>query len=260
MAAKGGPENKDEVQPIDASRDFEEEKIRMKTAKATMTRTVRRLETALADNTDLKSLEIENKDFVGIAKEVSESMNEAKIAYKKMEEINTRLAEKLVMLNRIGKVADVDKALGDLSEAMDQYWSKYEAVRSKDKLILMEVDVAMRSVGTGAQTVSTSGSNSDFVLFRPAPDTRPGFLERESSMLEALAWIEQATYYVKSGFKNKPPQEGSLVHLQALINPTWLQAIEAMGAKTDTLETIMGEEWHYSSWHWRRRRGDIVIT
>ena len=35
-------------------------------------------------------------------------MNEAKIAYKKMEEINTRLAEKLVMLNRIGKVADVD--------------------------------------------------------------------------------------------------------------------------------------------------------
>ena len=84
MAAKGGPENKDEVQPIDASRDFEEEKIRMKTAKATMTRTVRRLETALADYTDLKSLEIENKDFVGIAKEVSESMNEAKIAYKKM--------------------------------------------------------------------------------------------------------------------------------------------------------------------------------
>ena len=180
MAAKGGPENKEEVQPIDASRDFEEEKIRMKTAKATMTRTVKRLETALADYTDLKSLEIENKDFVGIAKEVSESMNEAKIAYKKMEEINTRLAEKLVMLNRIGKVADVDvdKALGDLSEAMDQYWSKYEAVRSKDKLILMEVDVAMRSVGTGAQTVSSLGSNSDFVLFRPAPDTRPGFLER----------------------------------------------------------------------------------
>ena len=112
MAANGGPENKEGVQPIDPSRDFDEEKIRMKTAKAMMTRTVRRLETALADYSDLKGLEIENKDFVGLAKEVSESMEEAKTAYKKMEEINTRLEEKIVILNRIGKVADVDKALG----------------------------------------------------------------------------------------------------------------------------------------------------
>ena len=187
-----------------------------KTAKAMMTRTVRRLETALADYSDLKGLEIENKDFVGAAKEVSESMEEAKTAYKKMEEINARLEEKLVVLNRIGKVTEVDKALGELSEALEQYWSKYEAVRTTNKLILMEVDVAMRSVGTGAQTVSTSGSNSDFVRFNPAPDTRPGFLERESLMLEVLAWIEQATYYVKTGFKNKSvisyPQRRTDVH------------------------------------------------
>ena len=70
MAANGGPENKEGVQPIDPS----------------------------------KGLEIENKDFVGVAKEVSESMEEAKTAYKKMEEINARLEEKLVVLNRIGKV------------------------------------------------------------------------------------------------------------------------------------------------------------
>ena len=30
---------------------------------------------------------------------------------------------------------------------------------------------------------------------------------------------------MKTGFKNKPPLSGSLVHLQALINPTWLQDI-----------------------------------
>ena len=85
------------------------------------------------------------------------------------------------------------------------YWDKYEAVRTTNKLILMEVDVAMKSVGTGVQTGPTSNSSSDFIRFNPAPDTRPGFLEQESSMLEALAWIEQATYYVKTGSKNKPP-------------------------------------------------------
>ena len=39
--------------------------------------------------------------------------------------------------------------------------------------------------------------------------------------------------------ENKPPLTGSLVHLQALINPTWLQGIESKGAKTETLEGIM---------------------
>ena len=138
---------------------------------------------------------------MGAAKEVDECKEEAKLAYKKIEEINARLEEKLVVLNRIGKVPEVDKAMAELSEALEMYWDKYEAVRTTNKLILMEVDVAMKSVGTGVQTGSTSSSSSDFIRFNPAP----GFLERESSMLEALAWIEQASYYVKTGFKNKPP-------------------------------------------------------
>ena len=196
-----------------------------------MTKKVKRLETALTDYQELKGLEIENKDLVGAAKEVDECKEEAKLAYKKIEEINARLEEKLVVLNRIGKVPEVDKALAELSEALEMYWDKYEAVRTTNKLILMEVDVAMKSVGTGVQTGSTSSSSSDFIRFNPAPDTRPGFLERESSMLEALAWIEQATYYVKTGFKNKPPLSGSLVHLQALINPTWLRALRARGPR-----------------------------
>ena len=58
-------------------------------------------------------------------------------------------------------------------------------------------------------------------------------------MLEVLSWIEQATYYVRTGFKNQPPSAGSLVHLAALINPTWLQSIESKGAKVESLEGIM---------------------
>ena len=183
------------------------------------------------DYQELKDQEIENKDLVGVAKEVDECKEDVKSAYKKIEEINARLDEKLVVLNRIGKVPKVDEALAKLSDALETYWVKYEAVRTNNKLILMEIDVAMKSAGTGVQTVSTSNSSSEFIRFNPAPDTRPGFLERDVSMLEALAWIEQASYYVKTGFRNKPPQSGSLVHLQALINPTWLQAIESKGPR-----------------------------
>ena len=75
--------------------------------------------------------------------------------------------------------------------------------------------------------------------FNPAADTRPAFLKRESTMIETLGWIQQASYYIRSGFKNKPPLSGSLEHLRALINPTWLQAIEAEGAKSKGLDDIM---------------------
>ena len=44
-----------------------------------------------------------------------------------------------------------------------------------------------------------------------------------SSMLDVLIWIKQATYYIKTGFKNQPPAVGCHIHLAPLINPTWLQ-------------------------------------
>ena len=69
--------------------------------------------------------------------------------------------------------------------------------------------------------------------------TSPGYLERESSMLDVLSWIEQATYYVRTGFKNQPPPVGSHIHLAPLINSTWLQSIESKGAKVESLEGIM---------------------
>ena len=111
MADKEGTEGKEEVLPIDPAIDYEEEKLRMRTAKTLMTKEVKKLETALTDYQELKELEIENKDLVGAAKEVDECKEEVKSAYKKIEEINARLEEKLVVLNRIGKVPEGDKAL-----------------------------------------------------------------------------------------------------------------------------------------------------
>ena len=80
MADKGGTENKEEVLPIDPARDYEEEKLRMRTAKTLMTKKVKRLETAPTDYQELKDLVIENKDLVGAAKEVDECKEEVKSA------------------------------------------------------------------------------------------------------------------------------------------------------------------------------------
>ena len=127
-----------------------------------MTRAVRRLETAIDDYNEFKNLELDKKDFVAVSREVSESLEDSKAAYKKMESINARLEEKVVELNELEKVPDVNKTLAELGEALEQYWMKFEAVRTKNKITLMEVEVAMRSV-PGPQAVSTPSPESDFV-------------------------------------------------------------------------------------------------
>ena len=183
-------------------------------------------------------MDVQNKDLVGAAKEITDLVSATKEAYKKIEDTNTKLEAKLIILDRKGEVPDVDKSMTELSEACQDYWEKWETVRTTNKMILMEADFTVKNIGTNSQ-VGSGSAPTEFIRFNPAPDTRPSFLERESQMLEVITWIEQATYYVKTGFKNQPPQTGSLVHLSALINPTWLQSIESKGAKMETLEGIM---------------------
>ena len=70
-------------------------------------------------------------------------------------------------------------------------------------------------------------------------NTNPSFLERESSMLEVLNSIEQATYYISIGFKNQPTAKGCHIHLLPLKNTTWLQSLEAAGMREKSLPGIM---------------------
>ena len=83
MAGEGDPEVKEGVLP-DPGRDYEEEKIRMKSAKALMTKEIKRLENALSDYEELKKMDVENKDLVGAAREIVECKEEAEVAYKRI--------------------------------------------------------------------------------------------------------------------------------------------------------------------------------
>ena len=89
MAGEGDPEVKEGVHP-DPARDYEEEKIRMKSAKALMTKKIKRLESALSDYEELKKMDVENKDLVGASREIAECKEEAKVAYKRIEDTNAK--------------------------------------------------------------------------------------------------------------------------------------------------------------------------
>ena len=86
----------------DPAREFNEEKLKMRTAKTLMTKKIKRLENANADFEELKQMDISNKDLVGAAKEVIESRDAAKEAYKRIETTNEILLEKLIVLDRGG--------------------------------------------------------------------------------------------------------------------------------------------------------------
>ena len=59
----------------------------------------------------------------------------------------------------------------------------------------MEAETTVKTTGSGVQT-GTGTVSSDFIRFNPAPDTWPGFLKRESSMLNVLNWYLQDNYTV----------------------------------------------------------------
>ena len=173
MAGEGDLEVKGEHP--DPARDYEEEKIRMKTAKTLMTKKIKRLENAISDYEELKKMNVPSKDLVGAAKEIIECREAAKDAYKRIEDTNSKLEAKLILLDRVGKVPDIDKSMTELTEACQSYWEKWEAVRTGNKMILMEADSAIKNIGASSQAGSGSGS-SDFIRFNPAPDTRPNLL------------------------------------------------------------------------------------
>ena len=108
----------------DPAREFDEEKLKMRTAKTLMTKKIKRLENAIADFEELKQMDISNKDLVGAAKEVIESRDDAKEAYKRIETPNEILLEKLIVLDRGGKVPDVEVSMDELNNTVETYWEK----------------------------------------------------------------------------------------------------------------------------------------
>ena len=154
----------------DPAREFDEEKLKMRTAKTLMTKKIKRLENAIADFEELKQMDISNKDLVGAAKEVIESRDDAKEAYKRIETPNEILLEKLIVLDRGGKVPDVEVSMDELNNAVEKYWEKWEAIRMGNKKTLMEADTTVKTTVSGVQT-ATGTVISDFIRFNPAPDT-----------------------------------------------------------------------------------------
>ena len=128
MAGEGVQEEVKGEQP-DPARDYDEEKLRMKTAKTLMTKKMKCLENAIADYEELKQMDIPNKDLVGAAKEVIECRDAAKEAYKRIEATNEILTQKLIVLDSVGKVPNVEESMNELTNAVELYWEKWEAMR-----------------------------------------------------------------------------------------------------------------------------------
>ena len=75
---------------------------------------------------------------------------------------------------------NIEESMTELTNGVEIYWEKWEAVRMGNKKILIEADTTVKNTGSGAQAGSGTVSS----------DTRPSFLECESSMLDVLSWIE----------------------------------------------------------------------
>ena len=99
----------------------------------------------------------------------------------------------------------------------------------ENKEIFRKIDVILlEEQMKSTPTVAVLGASSDnnFIRFNSAPDTKPAYLEKESSMLDVNVFIEQATYYINTGFKDKHPENGCNIHLASLASKLGVQRDE----------------------------------
>ena len=71
-------------------------------------------------------MDLPSKDMRGAAKKVVESRNTVKEAYHRIESTNEQLTKKLIVLDRPGKVPDVEKSMSELTNALEEYWQKWD--------------------------------------------------------------------------------------------------------------------------------------
>ena len=84
---------------------------------------------------------------------------------------------------------DVEKSLGEITNALEENREKWEIVRKANKEVLMKVGLVLEqkvtnSGGPGSGLRSAVTSSDSLIRSNLPVDTRSAFLERESSMLE----------------------------------------------------------------------------
>ena len=50
--------------------------------------------------------------------------------------------------------------------------------------------------------------------FAAIPDLKPGFLEKEATIIEVIQWTKELINYINMGYRNSPPQTGINMHLR----------------------------------------------
>ena len=96
-----GPENK--TVELEAERFYNEEKIRMRSTKASMTKTIKRLEGSFQEFSYLKGVDLADGGLLKIAMERKDNVVAVKVTYSKMKNLSVFLVNKLILVTRVSR-------------------------------------------------------------------------------------------------------------------------------------------------------------
>ena len=122
---KEGPKNKT-VEVENAETVYNEEKNRRISLRASMTKNIKRLEGSIQEFSELKVLDLPDGDFNGNGRKYCYRQ----ATYSKMETLNESLVNKLILVDRVSKVEDLEKAVDDLNGALETYYEKWIRVKT----------------------------------------------------------------------------------------------------------------------------------
>ena len=88
---------------------YNEEKCLIRTTKAITSKNITRHEVSLEEFNALEEFDLPDGGLLKIAKEIEENVATVKTTYMKMETLNEPLVKKLILMDKVTKVPDMEK-------------------------------------------------------------------------------------------------------------------------------------------------------
>ena len=220
--------------------EYAEKNAKMTGAKGSVTRSCRAMERLckqLGEVLKRKDTDFPERTAKKIAEDISKSRGSIETNLENLENTPAILTEVISgMKAEETQEKDLDKMAEKVSDDIEEYFLKYEALKTEYTKTLEEADRLVSPVKPPVTTQSREPSSTNgYERFTAYSDLKPTYLNQDSTMIEINQWCSQLNNYLNMGYRGNPPTTGISMHLAPLMHSSWIQALESKNLEEKTL-------------------------
>ena len=167
---------------------------------------------------------------------VMEKLETLGLKIKKMEEVKDATVEIILGIDEKELSKSREEHIGEIEKEFDRAIEEIRELESNSEAMIAAAEEFLQGrANNSAQPVPAVQTGPVSEMFRPQNNLKPEYLDKASSHLQVIKFIQCAEIYITTGFTSSPPAQGTWSYLAPLMHMTWSFAMEKAGAKEKVL-------------------------